>query len=99
MSKKKKKFSLTKLAHKHLLNEGDTLYFVSDDSITCKIYRQDFDGEFKVQVEEEVLTVHEFATRCLGAEPPDHASRWFRDKAGKTLYELWHAEDDIDLAA
>jgi hypothetical protein len=55
-------------------------------------------GEFKVTVGKETITVHAFAQRCLGMDPPDHASKWFRTAEGKTLYELWHAEDSVEAA-
>lgn len=103
MGKKAKKFDLKDLVHQGYLKEGDSLFFVSDPSKTCKISKQP-NGEFKVSVAvkggpAEIQTVHAFATACLGMDPPEHASRWLRTAQNKTLYELWHADEDMDLAA
>jgi hypothetical protein len=98
VSKKKNKFDLTHLVHAGYLKDGQTLFFVSDPKKTCKIAKQP-NGEFKVTVGAETMTVHAFAQKCLGQEPPDHASKWFKIENGKTLYELWHAEDDYQQAA
>lgn len=99
MGKKKKKFNLTKLVHKHQLSDGQQLFFVSDPSKSCKVTKQP-DGEFKVTDSKgKTFTVHEFASKCLNTEPPDHASKWLRTEGGNTLYELWHAEDELDQAA
>ncbi len=97
MSKKKGKFDLTAIVHSGYLKDGETLYFVSDPSKTCLVTKQP-NHEFKVTVGKETMTVHAFAQRCLGQEPPDHAARWFRNKDGKTLYDLWHADDYADAA-
>lgn len=101
MSKKKNKFDLTHLVHEGLLKEGQTLFFVSDPKKTCKIVKH-ISGEYKVAVGSgataETITVHAFAQKCLGQDPPDHASKWFRTEGGKTLYELWHANDMADAA-
>ena len=94
---KKHKFDLTALVHHGYLKDGQELFFVSDPSKFCKVTKQP-NGEFKVTVNKETLTVHAFAQRCLGMDPPDHASKWFRTKDGKTLFELWHAEDDAEAA-
>ncbi len=95
---KKHKFDLTKLVHRGDLKDGQTLFFLSDPSKTCKVARQP-NGEYKVVVGKDTMTVHAFASQCLGQEPPDHASRWFRTEGGKTLYELWQADDDYAQAA
>jgi hypothetical protein len=98
---KKKKFDLKHLVSEGYLKDGETLSFVSDPSKKCRVKRQP-NGEFKVLVENgkvvEVLTVHAFAQRCLGQEPPDHAAKWLRGESGKTLFELWH-QDDLAEAA
>ena len=99
MSKKKGKFDLGRLVHDGIVNDGQKLFFVSDPAKFCKVQKQP-NGEFKVVTHEGVTTtVHAFAQQCLGAEPPDHATRWFRDDSGKTLYEYWHANDDWSHAA
>lgn len=98
MSKKKKKFDLTSLVHQGQLNAGQTLYFVSDPSKTCQVAKQP-NGEYKVTVGEDTLTIHAFAEKCLGTEPPVHASKWLRTESGTTLYDLWHADDDMAVAA
>lgn len=99
---KKHKFDLTRLVHEGALKDGQVLYFVSDPKKTCKIARQP-NGEFKITAgagaTAETLTIHAFAQRCLGQDPPDHASRWFRTQEGRTLYELWHADEDYQQAA
>lgn len=97
MSKKKNKFDLTHLVHQGDLKDGQKLVFVSDPSKTCTISKQP-NGEYKVLVGKETMTVHAFAQKCLGQEPPDHASRWLRTEAGNTLYELWHADDYVEAA-
>jgi hypothetical protein len=94
---KKHKFDLTWLVHHGYLKDGQDLFFVSDPAKTCKVAKQP-NGEFKVTVGKETVTVHAFAQRCLGMDPPDHASKWFRTAEGKTLYELWHAEDSVEAA-
>lgn len=97
VSKKKHKFDLGHLVHEGYLKDGQTLYFVSDPSKSCKVARQP-NGEFKVTVGAETTTVHAFAQRCLGQDPPDHASKWFRTESGKTLYDLWHQDDWVEAA-
>ena len=97
MSKKKNKFDLTSLVHDGVLKEGQTLFFVSDPSKTCRIVKQP-NGEYKVAMGAETLTVHAFAQKCLGQEPPDHATKWVRNDQNKTLFDLWHAGDMSDAA-
>jgi hypothetical protein len=97
MGKKKNKFDLTHLVSSGVVSDGQSLFFVSDPSKTGKIRKQP-SGEFKVEVGKEVLTVHAFAQRCLGEDPPDHATKWLRTEAGKTLFDLWHADDLEDAA-
>jgi hypothetical protein len=97
VSKKKNKFDLTYLVHHGYLKDGQTLFFVSDPSKTCKVAKQP-NGEFKVNNGKDTTTVHALAQTWLGQEPPDHASKWMRTESGKTLYELWHAEDMLEAA-
>lgn len=97
MSKKKNKFDLTHLVHEGHLSDGQTLFYVSDPKMTCKVSKQP-NGEFKVLVGKETMTIHAFAQKCLGQEPPDHASRWFRVEKGTTLYDMWHADDMAEAA-
>lgn len=94
---KKNKFDLTHLVHGGYLKEGQTLYFVSDPIKNCKITRQP-NGEFKVFFSEEIHTIHGFVQKCLGQDPPEHASKWIRTEEGQTLYELWHSEDFSEAA-
>jgi hypothetical protein len=94
---KKKKFDLTHLVHDGVLKDGETLYFVSDPAKTCKITKQP-NNEYKVMEGKDTMTIHQFAVKCLGQEPPDHAAKWIRTAGNKTLYELWHA-DDVPYAA
>ena len=98
MSKKKGKFDLSHLVHDSYLKDGETISFVSDPSKTAIITKQP-NGEFKLKVGKETVTVHAFAQTCLGTEPPDHASKWFKAKSGKTLYELWQLSLDSDQMA
>ncbi len=88
MSKKKGKFDFTKIVHEGLVKEGEKLFFVSDPSKFCIVQKQP-NGEFKVFADEVTTTVHAFAQKCLGMDPPDHATRWFKTQSGKTLYEVW----------
>jgi hypothetical protein len=101
MGKKSKKFDLTDLVHQGYLKDGEKLFFVSDPSKACVVTKQP-NGEYKVVVGEKAkaatMTVHAFAQLCLGMDPPDHASKWFRTASNKTLYELWHAEEDAMAA-
>ncbi len=97
VSKKKNKFDLTHLVHNGDLKDGETLYFVSNPKMTCKVTKMP-NHEFKVTYEGETITIHAFAQKCLGQEPPEHASRWLRNGNGKTLYELWHADDMAEAA-
>jgi|GEM_PF-465988 len=94
MSKKKGKFDLTKLVHEGVLKENEVLHFVSDPSKTCTVFKHP-SGEFKVKTEEgSFTTIHAFAQQCLGQEPPEHASRWFANTQGQTVYELWQGYED-----
>jgi hypothetical protein len=98
VSKKKKKFDLTHLVHDGALKDGQTIFFVSDPKKTCKIAKQP-NNEYKVTVGPETMTIHAFAQKCLGQEPPDHATKWLKTEQGKTLYELWHQDEDEALKA
>jgi hypothetical protein len=97
VSKNKNKFDLTHLVHDGQLKEGQILVFVSDPNKKCKVTKQP-NGEFKVLVGAEIMTIHAFAQKCLSEEPPGHASKWVRTEAGKVLYELWHAGDMREAA-
>ena len=97
MSKKKGKFDLTGLVHAGYLKDGQKLVFVSDPSKFCIVTKQP-NNEYKVVVGKETTTVHAFAQKCLGQDPPDHAAKWLRTEAGKSLYDLWHADDLADAA-
>jgi len=90
MSKKKNKFDLTHLVRDGYVKEGETLFFISDPKFSCVVKKMP-DHEYKVACKEEILTVHAAAQKFLGQEPPDHASRWIRNKDGRTLYELWQS--------
>lgn len=97
MSKKKNKFDLTYLIHEGQLKDGQPLFFVSDPSKKCTIAKQP-NGEFKVVIGPETMTIHAFAQKCLGEDPPGHASKWVRTEAGKILYDLWHADEMQEAA-
>jgi len=94
---RKKKFDLSHLVHQGVLKDGETLFYVVDPKKTCQIAKQP-NGDFKVIALGEVMTVHSFAQKCLEQEPQDHAAKWLRNSAGKTLFELWHAEDMEEAA-
>ncbi len=98
MTKRKNKFDLSHFIHEGTLKDGQTLFYVSDPSKTCKINKQP-NGEFKVILGKEVMTIHAFAQRCLGQDPPDHATKWIRTENGETLYEIWHNESAFEDAA
>ncbi len=95
---KKHKFDLTHIVHDELLKEGDKLYFVTDPKFFAVIGKQP-NGEYKVIVDKEVMSVHAFSVKCLGQEPPDHATKWFRAENGKTLYEIWQIDNEMRDAA
>lgn len=97
MSKKKNKFDLSTLVQQGDLKDGQTLYYVSDPSKTCKITKQP-NGEYKVIAAGQTTTIHAFAQTCLGTEPPNHATQWVRTEGGKSLYEIWHADDYAEAA-
>ena len=98
MSKKKGKFDLTHLVHDGQVKDGEKFYFVSDPTKAFTVQKQPT-GEFKIFTPEGVTTVHAFAQKCLGTEPPDHASRWFRNEKGTTLYQMWQADQEEQYAA
>ena len=97
MSKKKNKFDLNALIHEGHLKDGQTLVFVSDPSKKCKIAKQPT-GDFKVLMDKETITIHAFAQKCLGQDPPIHATKWVRTEKGTTLYDLWHADQEQEAA-
>lgn len=95
---RKNKFDLTHLVHAGFLKDGETVFFVSDPSKTAIVFKQP-NGEFKLKVEKEIMTVHAFAQKLLGQDPPDHAARWLRTKSNQTLFQLWQSEFDEAQAA
>jgi hypothetical protein len=97
MSKKKNKFDLSQLVHQGDVKEGQTLTFVSDPAKTCTVVKH-ISGEYKVAMGKETMTLHAFVQKCLGQEPPDHAAKWVKTPAGKTLFDLWHADDYAEAA-
>jgi hypothetical protein len=97
VSKKKNKFDLTGLVHDGYIKDGQTLFYVSDPSKTCQVAKQP-NGEYKVTHNKETFTVHAFAQKCLGQEPPDHAAKWVRTQDGKTLFDIWHQNDYAEAA-
>ena len=97
MSKKKNKFDLNSLVHDGHLKDGQFLFFVSDPSKKCKITKQP-NGDYKVTMGPETMTIHAFSQKCLGEDPPDHATKWVRNEAGQTLYDLWHSNEMLEAA-
>lgn len=94
---RKHKFDLTHMVHEGFLKDGETVFFVSDPNKKAVVAKQP-NGEFKLKLGAEVITVHAAAQKFLGQEPPDHASRWLRNASGKTLYELWQSEYEAEAA-
>ena len=97
MSKRKHKFDLTHLVHDGLIKDGQFLFYVSNPSQKCKIAKQP-NGEYKVVVGAETMTIHAFAQKCLGEDPPGHATKWLRTETGQILFDLWHS-DTMEEAA
>jgi hypothetical protein len=95
---KKHKFDLSHIVHSNLLKEGEKVYFISDPKYYCPIVKHP-GGEYKVDFNKEMMTLHMAAQKCLGMDPPDHASKWFKNEAGKTLFELWQLDNEIRDAA
>jgi hypothetical protein len=85
---KRGKFDLSDLVHAGLLKDGESIFFVSDPAKVASITRLP-NGEFRVTLEGEPVSVHAAAQQFLGQEPPNHASQWFRNQSGRTLYQLW----------
>ncbi|MEW6057453.1 MAG: hypothetical protein AB1540_12645 [Bdellovibrionota bacterium] len=93
---RKNKFDLRHLVHSGFIKDGETLFFVSDPAKKVVVTKQP-NGDFKVKLDDELITVHAAAQKFLGQEPPDHASRWLRNASGQTLYQLW--QDEFQEAA
>lgn len=98
MSKKKGKFDLTRLVHDGYVKDGETFFFVSNPAFSATVQKQP-SGEFKFFTVDGVTTVHAFATKCLGTECPDHASRWFKNSKNDTLYQIWQLSEEGEMAA
>jgi hypothetical protein len=95
---KKHKFDLSHIVHSKLLKEGDKLYFVSDPKLYCTVVKHP-GGEYKVEFQGEMMTLHQCAHKCIGMDPPDHASKWFRTESGKSVFELWELDTEIRKAS
>jgi len=91
MSKKKGKFDLTRLVHDGYVKDGEVFFFVSDPNKQFTVQKQP-NHEYKIKTAEGTTTVHAFAQTCLGQEPPNHASYWFKNSEGKTLYQVWQSD-------
>ena len=98
MSKKKGKFDLTKLVQDGYVKDGETFFFVSDPSKSFTVQRQP-NHEYKIKTAEGVTTVHAYAQACLGQEPPNHASYWFKNTNGEILYQVWQKDVGEDQYA
>ena len=92
---KKGKFDLSDLVSAGVIKEGEQLFFVSDPSQIAAVTRVG-NSDFKVMFSGETVSVHAAAQRCLGQEPPNHPAQWFKNSSGKTLFELWKAQDAQD---
>ncbi len=98
MSKKKGKFDLTKLVHDGFIKDGETFSFVSDPTKQFTVQKQP-NNEYKIKTAAGTTTVHAFAQTCLGQEPPNHASYWFKNSKGETMYQIWQADCEEDQYA
>jgi hypothetical protein len=99
MSKKKGKFDLTKLVHDGFLKDGEKIFFVSNPTFYAIVAKQP-NNEYKITTYEgTTTTIHAFAQVCLGTESPDHATRWFRNEKGSTVYQIWQDSEDMANAA
>ena len=92
MSKKKNKFDLTYLVHHEYLKDGETLFFVSDPAKAGAVTKAP-NGEYKLNCDGDVVSIHAAAQRFLGEEPPTHATQWLRNDGGTTLYQLWQTQN------
>ena len=95
---RKGKFDLAHMVHSGFIKEGEKLSFVSDPA-KCGFVTKQPNGDFKLKVGKETMTVHAAAQLFLGQEPPNHATYWLRNATGKTLYELWQADLGEDAMA
>lgn len=98
MSKKNTKFDLESLVKAGVVREGETLYFVSDPSKTCKVEKGGA-HDYKVRFGKDLYTIHTVSQNWLGQDPPGHASKWIRNAGGKTLYDLWQTQLQTKAAA
>ncbi len=97
---KKNKFDLKALVNKGYVKNGDVLVLISDETKSCVIVHHP-GGEYKVQKPSDLksmMTVSQFVQECLGMEPTDHYSKWLKAPNGKTLFDLWHADDQSEAA-
>lgn len=85
---KKGKFDLGALINEGLIQEGEKLFFVSDQTLSGSVVRH-VNGEFRIDVEGNALSPHAVTHRFLGQEPPTHASHWLKNEKGETLFSLW----------
>ena len=92
MSKKKGKFDFTHIVKEGYLKENQKIYFVSDTTKFATVQKQP-NGEFKIFADGATTTLHAFAQKCLGMDPPDHATKWFKAENGKTIYEFWQESE------
>ncbi len=88
---KKTKFDLSHLVQSGLIRDGEKVFFVSDPNKSGAIKKQP-NGDFKLDLEGEALSIHAAAQKFLGQEPPTHASQWLRNNNGKTLFQLWQSQ-------
>jgi hypothetical protein len=95
---KKNKFDFSHLVSDKFIKDGEKISFVSDSNFFGFVTKQP-NGEYKVKFNNETTTLHAVATKLLGMEPPDHASKWFKAENGKTLYELWQLDIEVRKAA
>lgn len=90
---RKGKFDLSDLVHAGAIHDGETLFFVSDPAKAGAVVKTP-NGDYKLNCEGEVISIHAAAQKFLGQEPPNHASQWLRNDGGKTLYQLWQSQNE-----
>jgi hypothetical protein len=88
MSRKGNKFDLAHIVQAGVVQDGETLFFVSDPAKAGAVTKTP-NGDYKLDCEGDVVSIHAAAQKFLGQEPPNHASQWLRNGGGKTLYQLW----------
>ena len=88
MARKGNKFDLSSLVQSGIISDGEKIFFVSDPAKAGSITKAP-GGDYKLNCDGDVVSIHAAAQKFLGQEPPNHASQWLRTHSGETLYQLW----------